>query len=661
VSTLALALRWIHLVASVALVGGAVMLLVAGASDRPTALAWQRRVARAARWLLLVAVVAGVGVLAHQTALLEGRAGAAFEPRALLRVATETQGGLVWLSRLALLALAGFFVSGGLRVVARVDWVALHGETAALAALALALASAAGHAAAVEPGAIRAIAVDFIHLAATGVWAGALPALALLLRAASRESGADARPYAVVAGRRFSRWALVTVIALGLSGVVNATTHIADVAGLIGTTYGRLLLVKLVAFALALIVAARHRRRLLPALSGDAETIGRPAMRRLAASVTTEAVLIAAVLAVVAALGVTPPARHEQAAWPFAFRLATAALERSTEARWQVLVGSQVAVIGLVGLLCVAMLRRQRLRLPLLAGALVLVTMGGALALIPLAVDAYPTTYHRPTVPYTATSIVSGMAVYDEHCAVCHGRSGGGDGPAAPRLPRPPADLRAPHTGDHTAGDLFWWVSHGIARAAMPGFAATLSEEQRWDVINYVRLLGVLETARWMGPTVDPGRAWLVAPDFSYTVAPAPPRSLRDYRGGRHVLLVLYTLPRSRERLAQLADAYQMLTTLGVEIIAVPTDASPDAIKKLGDTPRVLFPVVTDGGLDILSVYRRFDTAPHAEFLIDRRGYLRARWSSRTETARDMNRLLAEIQELNQEKADAPPADEHVH
>jgi putative copper resistance protein D len=259
------------------------------------------------------------------------------------------------------------------------------------------------------------------------------------------------------------------------------------------------------------------------------------------------------------------------------------------------------------------------------------------------------------------SSIVSGTTVYGEHCVACHGRSGGGDGPAAPRLPRPPADLRAPHTGDHTAGDLYWWVSHGIPRGAMPGFASVLSEEQRWDVINYVRFLGALEGARWLAPTIDPGRAWLVAPDFSYSIGPAPARSLRDYRGQRHVLLVLYTLPRSRERLAQLADVYQLLTTLGVEIIAVPKDASPNAIKALGAEPRVLFPVVTEGAPDILAVYQRFDAAPHAELLVDRRGYIRARWSSHAETTRDLKRLLAEVQELNEEKMDAPLADEHVH
>src|SRR2546430_6965338 len=104
-----------------------------------------------------------------------------------------------------------------------------------------------------------------------------------------------------------------------------------------------------------------------------------------------------------------------------------------------------------------------------------------------------------------------------------------------------------------------------------------------------------------------------------------------------------------------------MLTTLGVEVIAVPKDASTDAIRALGAEPRILFPIVTEGAPDILAVYNRFDAAPHAEFLIDRQGYIRARWVSRQPPVRDVNLLLAEVQELNEEKVKAPPADEHVH
>jgi putative copper resistance protein D len=366
------------------------------------------------------------------------------------------------------------------------------------------------------------------------------------------------------------------------------------------------------------------------------------------------------VIGIVAALGVTPPARHVQPTWPFTFRFTTAALPTVTpDVRWQLLVGSQVVVLGGVVLLCALMLRR--LRWPLVGGAAVLLAAGGTMTLGWLTVDAYPTTYQRPGVPYGVTSIVAGAAVYGERCAVCHGRSGGGDGPAASRLPRAPADLRAPHTGQHTAGDLFWWVSHGIPRGGMPGFADALTEEQRWDVINNVRFLGAVEAARWMGPTVDPGRAWLVAPDFSYAVGPAPARTLRDYRGRRHVLLVLYTLPASRSRLAQLAESYQLLATLGVEIIAVPMDASPDAIKELGGDARILYPVATEGAADIVATYRRFTEASHLEFLIDRQGYIRARWAARGATERDVKLLIAEVQELNEEKVEAPPADEHVH
>src|SRR5262245_28426937 len=115
-TALGLALRWVHLAASIALLGGAVMLLIAGASDRPTARAWHRRVVHAARWLLLVAVLAGIGVVAHQTVVLEGRAAAALDPQALLRVATRTQSGLTWVVRLTLLLVASVFVLGSFRI-----------------------------------------------------------------------------------------------------------------------------------------------------------------------------------------------------------------------------------------------------------------------------------------------------------------------------------------------------------------------------------------------------------------------------------------------------------------------------------------------------------------------------------------------------------------
>src|SRR6266550_4467483 len=93
VYALGLAVRFIHLAGIILLVGAAATLLLAGRSDRPTAVRWESRV------LAVLTLAAGLAVLAGQTATLEGRAAAALEPAALTRVLGETQSGHVWLVR----------------------------------------------------------------------------------------------------------------------------------------------------------------------------------------------------------------------------------------------------------------------------------------------------------------------------------------------------------------------------------------------------------------------------------------------------------------------------------------------------------------------------------------------------------------------------------
>jgi alkyl hydroperoxide reductase subunit AhpC len=113
--------------------------------------------------------------------------------------------------------------------------------------------------------------------------------------------------------------------------------------------------------------------------------------------------------------------------------------------------------------------------------------------------------------------------------------------------------------------------------------------------------------------------------------------------------------------MSQIAGREGTLAMLGVEVIAVPTDADRDAIRRLGEDPRVLFPVVTDGAESIVTTYRLFAAAPHTEFLIDRQGYVRTIAKGRGQ-AEEMEPLLARIQELNQERVPVePPPDEHVH
>jgi peroxiredoxin len=196
----------------------------------------------------------------------------------------------------------------------------------------------------------------------------------------------------------------------------------------------------------------------------------------------------------------------------------------------------------------------------------------------------------------------------------------------------------------------------------MPDFGSRLGDAERWHVINFLRAFGAASDARRIGMEVEPDRAWLAAPDFTISVGPLTPRTLRDYRGQRMVLLVLYDLSQSRTRMAELARHYGTLSVLRVEVVAVPPRASPSAIAELGASPPVLFPVVTDGNEDIVATYRLFTPGEaHAELLIDRQGYIRAIWRSDETGMPDATAVQAQVERLNEEKAPPPLPDDHVH
>ncbi len=97
-------------------------------------------------------------------------------------------------------------------------------------------------------------------------------------------------------------------------------------------------------------------------------------------------------------------------------------------------------------------------------------------------------------LPSEAKSIAQGKELFEGACLPCHGTFGKGDGPAAAALEREgkpirPGDLSNPKLRDQTDGALFWKVSEG--KTPMPAFQEAFTEEQRWQVINYVRTLAI--------------------------------------------------------------------------------------------------------------------------------------------------------------------------
>src|SRR4029450_2370393 len=113
--------------------------------------------------------------------------------------------------------------------------------------------------------------------------------------------GAVDRVQAVI---RFSRLALPAVGVLAITGLNRALDLAGGRSGLLETGFGRVLDLKLLLFAGLLVLAARNRYRLLPALAAPQGRLG--ALRR---SVTAEIGLVAAVLLAAALLTQLPPGK----------------------------------------------------------------------------------------------------------------------------------------------------------------------------------------------------------------------------------------------------------------------------------------------------------------------------------------------------------------
>ncbi|TDT28493.1 copper transport protein [Streptomyces sp. BK208] len=327
--------RYLSYLAAALLVGTAAF----AALCRPPDPAPLRRPLMAAWWTLLASTVA----LLVLRAPYEAGTGpsTALEPTALGDTLVSRPGVLL-LVRLALLPPIALYLARTIRTTptARTIRTTRLGERTPLAAavgVALAVVLALTWAAAEHASAGAQVPVAMtsavLHLLATAVWLGGLAALLTLLRA-----GRPAPPAAVVA--RFSRTAFAAVTVLVVTGVYQSWRGLGSWQALTGSTYGRLLLAKVVLVAVLLGAAAVSRRWTSALLSAPAavpapgrvpervpQPVGGPppeeppparppapdgasALRRgLRRSVLAEAVVAAVVLAVTTVLTATPPGR----------------------------------------------------------------------------------------------------------------------------------------------------------------------------------------------------------------------------------------------------------------------------------------------------------------------------------------------------------------
>jgi len=82
-------------------------------------------------------------------------------------------------------------------------------------------------------------------------------------------------------------------------------------------------------------------------------------------------------------------------------------------------------------------------------------------------------------------AIKSGKKLFANMCVICHGNKGHGDGVAGMALNPRPANLSSSDIQNQTDGEIYWKITEG--RAPMAAYKDILSEDQRWQLINYIR------------------------------------------------------------------------------------------------------------------------------------------------------------------------------
>jgi putative copper export protein/mono/diheme cytochrome c family protein len=475
-----------------------------------------------------------------------------------------------------------------------------------LAATALGLQAGHSHAASMYAGPSFLLASELLHLFGAGAWLGGLLPLLLVVRDAPAKAGA-------AACRWFSPIGKLCLVALTATALFQGWVLVASIPGLVGTAYGWMVLVKLALFGVLFAFACANRYRFAPALFRGAPK------RSLVRSIAVQTGFGLAIVAAASVLSSLSPSMHEQPVWPFPERFTLDTIGEDPEFRNEVL-GAVLALAGAAVLLVIAAIVRRRMRWAAVAAAVVIAWFA-----IPhldlLFVPATPTSFYRSPTDFAATSIVHGAALFPEHCAMCHGAGGRGDGPAAKGLPVPPADLTASHLWMHSDGELFWWLTHGIEAPegglAMPGFAGILSDDDRWHLIDAIRArnAGVefQTTGTWSPPVQAPGLQAECEGGRSV--------SLADLRGG-FVRLVVGVVPAAPGVTTILATSDEAARPAPGVCIANDEDVAPAYAIVSGLPPAAM---------------------PGTEILIDGDGWLRAvqrpGWD-------DPKQLAAEIAQL---------------
>jgi mono/diheme cytochrome c family protein len=135
---------------------------------------------------------------------------------------------------------------------------------------------------------------------------------------------------------------------------------------------------------------------------------------------------------------------------------------------------------------------------PLAAGLLLtmtaLITAGFLVTSYRLSIPVSASTSLENPIPADDASIKRGEDLYVARCLTCHGATGGGpneetvaDDPSHDHGAN--ADLLASRVEKQRDGDLYDSITNGVPGTDMPAYDIALNDQDRWDLVNYLRRL----------------------------------------------------------------------------------------------------------------------------------------------------------------------------
>jgi mono/diheme cytochrome c family protein len=82
-----------------------------------------------------------------------------------------------------------------------------------------------------------------------------------------------------------------------------------------------------------------------------------------------------------------------------------------------------------------------------------------------------------------------GRGLYEVHCFLCHGLKGDGKGPQAQYLTVPPTNFHSVESRSKSDWELMIIITYGSAFSPMHGWADRFNQQERGDVLSYIRVL----------------------------------------------------------------------------------------------------------------------------------------------------------------------------